>query len=143
MNKDDFQIVSQAAPSDDELGVIKSILNEQHQDLGLKWAPQPLSVLVRDAEGRVLGGLSGSTNWGWLHVDLLAVSVALRGAGVGSKLLADAEEIARQRGCRYSFLDTFSFQALGFYEKHGYDIYGVLDDFPTGAQRYFLKKSLQ
>jgi len=142
MSIERFQFVRQLEPSAEERTAITDILNEQHADLGLKWAPLPVSVLIKDDDGAVIGGLTGSTNWGWLHVDLLAVSQDLRGAGAGTKLLLAAEEIARERGCRFSYLDTFSFQALGFYEKHDYEVYGVLDDFPTGAQRYFLKKKL-
>ena len=48
-----------------------------------------------------------------------------------------------RRGCRHAHLDTFTFQALGFYEKHGYSVWGALDDLPPGFTRYFLRKDLQ
>jgi len=142
MSTESFQIVRQMEALPEEVTAITDILNEHSQKIGLKWSQVPLSVVLRDDAGSIVGGLTGSTNWGWLHVDLLAVSEDVRGAGAGSALLAAAEDIARERGCGYSYLDTFSFQALGFYEKHDYEIFGVLDDFPTGAQRYFLRKKL-
>ena len=53
-----------------------------------------------------------------------------------------AEAEARQRGAQNAYLDTFSFQAPDFYKKLGYQVFGELPDFPTGHQRYFLKKEL-
>jgi ribosomal protein S18 acetylase RimI-like enzyme len=72
----------------------------------------------------------------WIHE-------ALRRQGYGRALLAAAEEEARRRGCRYAHLDTMSFQALGFYEQQGYQVFGKLDDLPAGHYRYFLKKALK
>ncbi len=66
----------------------------------------------------------------------------MRGLGYGSKLLETAENIARERGCTFAYLDNFSFQAQAFYEKHGYEVWGSLEDFPLGASRIYLKKSL-
>ncbi len=57
-------------------------------------------------------------------------------------MLELAEQAARGRGCHHAFVDTMSFQARGFYEKHGYTRYGVLDDFPIGHRRFFLQKNL-
>jgi GNAT superfamily N-acetyltransferase len=66
----------------------------------------------------------------------------LRGCGYGHKLLLAAEQEARQRGARNAYLDTFSFQAPDFYKKHGYQVFGVLKDFPDGHQRIYLTKQL-
>ncbi len=52
------------------------------------------------------------------------------------------ESAARERGCRYSHLDTFSFQARPFYEGLGYEVFATLDDYPPGHQRFFMKKAL-
>jgi ribosomal protein S18 acetylase RimI-like enzyme len=137
-----YKIVREPRPAQADVESIEAILNQQNQAVGLNWSPEPLSVIMQDEGGNVVGGLIGSTNWGWLHVNALAVAPDLREVGAGSKLMREAEAIARERGCKFGYLDTFSFQALGFYEKLDYVVYGVLDDFPTGAQRYFLKKQL-
>ena len=52
------------------------------------------------------------------------------------------EEEARQRGAKNSYLDTFSFQAPEFYKRNGYHVFGELQDFPPGHQRYFFTKRL-
>ncbi|HEX7970577.1 MAG TPA: GNAT family N-acetyltransferase [Stellaceae bacterium] len=101
-----------------------------------------LAVLVKDDRGKVLGGLWGSTAWQWLFVHLLWLPEGLRGAGLGSDLLRRAEAEARRRGCRNVWLDTFSFQARGFYEGLGYSVFGTLDDYPPGHRRFFLQKAL-
>ena len=65
-----------------------------------------------------------------------------RGLGYGHQLLAMAEDEGRRHGARHAHLDTFSFQAPGFYQKYGYKVFGELHDFPSGYQRYYLTKDL-
>jgi GNAT superfamily N-acetyltransferase len=102
---------------------------------------RPLAVLVRD-RGAVQGGLWGATGWGWLYIQLLWLPEELRGGGLGRKILRRAEDEARARGCRAVWLDSFGFQAPGFYERHGYTVFGMLADYPPGHRRYFLRKDL-
>ena len=77
---------------------------------------QPLLIMVRDADERIVAGLVGGTYWGWLYTEILWVEEGLRGKGHGQSLLAAAEAEAVRRGCRYAHLDTMDFQALPFYE---------------------------
>ena len=65
-----------------------------------------------------------------------------RRAGVGARLLRAAEDEALRRGCHSAWLDTFSFQALPFYQRHGYTVFGALDRYPTQHTRYFVRKAL-
>jgi GNAT superfamily N-acetyltransferase len=101
-----------------------------------------LAIFLRDNEGHIVGGLLGDTYWGWLYVSILWIEESLRGQGYGDKLLGLAEQEAIARGCKHAHLDTFDFQALPFYEKRGYTVYGVLDDLPEGHKRLFLQKKL-
>ena len=105
---------------------------------------RPLAVLLRDPEsGATLGGLWGRTAWRYLFVELLFVPEALRRGGVGSELMRRAEAEAAERGCHAAWLDTFSFQARGFYEKLGYSVFGQLDAYPPGHSRFFMRKALR
>jgi GNAT superfamily N-acetyltransferase len=106
----------------------------------------PLGVAARDASGALAGGVVGHTTWaatgeGWLYVELLWVAETHRGLGVGSRLLAAAEAEAARRGCRHAYLSTFGFQARPFYERHGYAVFGVQEDFPPGSRRYWLRRT--
>jgi len=102
----------------------------------------PANFVLRSQRGEVLGGLLGMIWGGWLHVDILWVAEALRGQGHGARLLAAAEAYGLERGCGGVFLDTFSFQARPFYERHGYAVFATLPNFPTGHDRFFLQKPL-
>lgn len=104
----------------------------------------PLAVLVRQDgdDDEVIGGLSGYTAWEWLFIEKLWLPDIVRGRGLGRKLLQDAEIAALERGCHAAWLDTFNPQALGLYQRCGYQIFGELADFPRGRTRFFLKKDL-
>lgn len=102
----------------------------------------PLVFTLSKADGEFAGGLVGHAAYGWLFVDLLWVADSARGKGQGRRLMLAAEEEARKLGCRNAWLDTFSFQARGFYERLGYTVFGELEDFPAGHKRYFLRKPL-
>lgn len=96
--------------------------------------------LRKPGTDRVVGGLWGETGRRWLFVDLLFVPDAMRGARVGTALMRTAETEAIARGCIGSWLDTYSFQARGFYEKLGYAAFGTLEDYPPGHRRFFMAK---
>lgn len=101
----------------------------------------PVRLVWRDAKGEVQGGIVGTCYWGCMHVRLFWVSEACRGKGIGSLLIRAMEERAVKEGCSVIHLETFEFQAKGFYLKHGYEIVGVINDVPYGSQ-YILKKKL-
>ena len=104
---------------------------------------RPLAVILRDpGTGHPLGGLIGRTTRDWFFVEMFHLPAEARGQGTGRRILIAAEEEALRRGCRYAWLDTFSFQARGFYEKLGYSVFGTLEDYPAGHSRYFLRKTL-
>jgi GNAT superfamily N-acetyltransferase len=101
---------------------------------------KPLWLFARDANGRVQGGLDGRTSWGWCYVDRLAVAPEARRQGVGSRLLAEAESVARRRGCLGILLTTTTFQAQPFYAKNGFREFGRLADYPPGHEMIWLAK---
>jgi GNAT superfamily N-acetyltransferase len=101
-----------------------------------------LGIYLQDDTGKKLAGLIGNTHGNWLFVKYLWVSEELRGQNIGSQILKKAEEIAKARGCKYAFLDTFSFQAPLFYTKHGYQEAFVLEEYPVTGKRYYFTKTL-
>lgn len=105
--------------------------------------PKDLGIFIRDKEQRIQAGLTGYTHGNWLIIKYLWVQDCLRGMGVGSELLKKAEEEAARRQCRYAFVDTFSFQAPGFYIKHGYQERFVLENYPIKGKRFYYTKELR
>lgn len=101
---------------------------------------RPLTVLLEDGGSSIIGGMWGATGYGWLFIQFLAVPEALRGRGVGTELMQRAEREAVARGCHSAWLDTFEFQARGFYERIGYRCFGELPNYPVGFSRFFMKK---
>ena len=66
----------------------------------------------------------------------------LRGQGIGSKLLEQAENEAKKRNCQFAFVNTYQFQAPDFYKRHGYKEVFRLQDYPYIGQRYYYQKDL-
>ncbi len=134
-------VVTENPTPEDRLAIRSRLVTWSNQYAGpADW--RELTLVVRDAAGAVIGGLSARTGRGWLFVELLGLPPEARGTGMGSQLLRMAEDEARKRGCIGAYLDTFSFQARPFYEKHGYEVFGQIDDYPIGHARYFLSKRL-
>ena len=102
----------------------------------------PLGVFLEDETGRKFAGLTAETFGNWLCIRFLFVGEAFRGQWLGSRLLEAAENEARQRCCKYAFVDTFSFQAPAFYEKHGYREVFTLEDYPYTEKRHYYTKAL-
>ena len=103
----------------------------------------PLALVVRaPGSDDIVGGLWGIGYYGWLFIELLVLPDAMRGQGFGTLLMDRAEAAARAQDCMGVWLDTFSFQARGFYEKRGYQVFGTIDDYPPGQSRYWMKKLL-
>lgn len=103
---------------------------------------RPLNLFIRNADNQIVGGLLGYTYWDFLGVDILWLHEELRGQGLGTQLLQTAEREAIARGCHQAHLDTFEFQAPGFYEKHGYQCWGVLDGYAGRFKRLYYRKQL-
>jgi ribosomal protein S18 acetylase RimI-like enzyme len=102
----------------------------------------PVGFFLKSPRGEWLGGLTGYIWGGWLHVNFLWVSEALRGQRHGTRLMDAAEAMARERGAVGATLETFTSQAPGFYQKRGYSILGRIDDYPPGHAKLFLSKRL-
>jgi GNAT superfamily N-acetyltransferase len=97
----------------------------------------PLAVFAKE-DGRIIGGAYGASQWRWLFINFLWVDSHHRKTGLGRQLIHKIETAAKHRGCIGSHLDTFSFQALGFYQRLGYTLYGTIRDYPPGHSRHYL-----
>ena len=98
---------------------------------------------VHSETGEFVGGLLGFTHWNHFFVSAVFVDEKFRREGIGRELLQRAEALALQQGCDTIYLDTFDFQAPGFYEKLGFRVFGKLEDYPAGHQRFYLVKQIR
>ena len=101
-----------------------------------------LNIYMEDEQGNILAGMVAETFGNWLEIEYLYVRDDLRGQGFGSKILEMAEKESKTRGCKYSFVNTFNFQAPNFYEKHGYKEVFALKEYPYTGERYYYTKEL-
>ncbi|GLY07061.1 GNAT family N-acetyltransferase [Actinoplanes sp. NBRC 101535] len=102
----------------------------------------PLSIRVTDADGELVGGITGYTWAGCGGISSLWLAPHLRGQGLGARLMAAAEDEIRRRGCDRVVVSTMSFQAPDFYPKLGYQQVGLLPRMPGESAKHFFLKSL-
>ena len=102
------------------------------------------TVKIEDYAGELVAGLSGWT-WGTCAgISLVWVREDRRTQGAGARLLAAAERVARERGCHQIVVSSFTFQAPGFYERHGFVETGRTEGLPIeGAADVHLAKRLR
>lgn len=103
---------------------------------------EPLNLYVEDDSGELMAGLVAETFGNWLEIEYLFVKEDLRGQGICSQLLQQAESEAKKRNCRFAFVNTYQFQAPAFYQKYGYKEVFTLKDYPYTGQRYYYQKDL-
>ena len=103
---------------------------------------EPLNLYLEDEKGNLMAGLVAETFGNWLEIEYLFVKEELRGQGIGSQLLQRAENEAKNRNCRFAFVNTYQFQAPDFYLSHGYKEVFALQDYPYTGQRYYYQKDL-
>lgn len=137
---DNLQIALETAPSSDDEKVVLDGLRAFNVSVIGDPRMRAVDVFVRDDGGRVVGGLVGWIKWRWLYVSKLWIPESLRGRDIGSQLMATAEAHAWREGCLGAYLDTFEYQALPFYQKLGYELFGTLDGFPPGYRQFYLRK---
>lgn len=101
---------------------------------------------VRDNEQTLVGGLAGSTSYGWLLIKILWIARPYRKQGLGRALVEDACARARKVGCHSVWLETSNNRALAFYNRLGFEQFGVLlnpkDQPLKHHRRVFLKNDL-
>jgi len=137
-----LRLTTPASPTEADRDAVLAPLRAYNLSRGGNPRVRPVAVLLTDASGEPVGGLWGRCSYDWLFVEYLAVPEEHRDEGHGRALMLRADDIARESGCVGVWLDTFAFQARGFYEKLGFELFGTLEDHPVGQRRHFLSKRL-
>ncbi|GKY86908.1 GNAT family N-acetyltransferase [Sinisalibacter aestuarii] len=122
-------------------GAVVGFLTQHANAVGQPFSRVDLSFTADDGAALV-GGLIARITQGWMYIELLGVSDAARGKGWGRQLMRAAEAEARARGLTGIWLDTYTFQAPGFYTALGFEEFGRIEDYPEGEARIFFRKRL-
>lgn len=104
--------------------------------------PDRFSIYLKDENGAIRGGAVVWVHKESIYVDILWVDESLRGHGYGTRIMQTAEDEGKNRGCKYSTVDTYSFQAKDFYLKNGYQIIGEVKDHLFHYTKIFFRKCL-
>ena len=126
-------------PDDDVAAELSSrfdVYNARHAP----WRIETFSYALRRDDALVAGGRA-VVNMGAVEIRSLWVDEALRGRGIGSRVMTALEEEAKRRGAARATLYTFSWQAQPFYEGLGYRVYARFS-YPDGPERIDMMKDL-
>ncbi len=136
-----IDIVAANPDADGSKALSKTLSVFNHAQTGQSAYDPDFAIYVRDPDtNEIVGGLYGTDGYGFAFIKYLVLPEQYRGMGLGTRLMDEAEKIARDRGYVGVWLDTFEFQARPFYEKRGYTLFGALEGIPGAIPRYFLKK---
>lgn len=140
-NEPDIEITTKPEEADAQAlsRALMSFNRQSARDLEPDDAAETVFLFAR-SKGDIVGGLRALCFWNTAHIELLWVAESQRGRGLGTELLRRAEEYAVSKGFGQALLETTDWQAKPFYEKHGYQVFGEIDDYPLGHTCYFLKK---
>jgi len=140
---DEISLVYDPLPSNTVADFVsRNVINTNFARTGVStW--HPVGFFLKNPRGEILGGVMGHIWGGWMHINFLWVTEMLRGQRHGTRLMDAAESFAAERGASNATLETMSFQAPGFYQKRGYEVFGQLDDYPPGHTKFYLRKQLR
>jgi len=136
----DIAIADTASPTDRH--ELAELLNEFNMERTGYRDYRDLCCFLRDGDGQLVAGVDGFTWGGYAHVETVWVAEALRGRGLGRKLLEAAEAEAEARGCVTIVLSSHEFQAPDFYTRLGYELAGATEDTPVGYRQLTFQKQL-
>lgn len=132
---------------DHEIEALEEVLDDYHAAL----SDEGHVCVTFEEAGRALGfayfAPAAMTDRTW-YLWWVAVAPDCQGQGLGSQLLAHAEEEIRRAGGRVLFIETSSQlhyePTRRFYRKHGYEISGTLRDYyADGDHMVIFRKHLR
>lgn len=128
-------------PSEKDINEVRHRLQEHNSSYWEVDSKYKFTITLKNGND-LIGGIIFTIFGEWLEIDFFWVNPNNRAKGYGKQLLDQAEDFAKKKGCKMSFLNTFNFQAKPFYEKNGYLIVHTQKCFPVTNTRYLMEKQL-
>lgn len=136
-----FEAIDGELDPQDKSVMVEGMLN-YHASNGHPRVVDTHSILIKDELNKLIGCVIVTFLYNGMEIATLWVDEKARGQGLGQKLMEMAELEGKKRGATFAYTNTFTWQAPGFYEKIGYELYGKLDDFPIGNSLSYYRKDL-
>jgi ribosomal protein S18 acetylase RimI-like enzyme len=139
-------LIISESPSEEEIKIVQNGLEEYNSNYpsGDLDIPTPdISLVLKDKNGNIVGGVITSMLFGVMHLEVLWIDEKYRGLGLGRDLVLKAERIGKEKGYSTSQTWSFSFQAPEFYQSIGYKVLGIFDGYIDGITEYVLMKRLE
>ena len=137
-----YKIIVDHKPSQADKDAVAEGLVVEYERLMGQSRDKEFSVFLKNDSGEILGGIQAQFDSESVYLETLWVDQKLRNQGYGTKLINAAELEAIKNGCVFSTLDTWDFQAEGFYLKNGYKPIGEIKKYWREHSRIFLRKVL-
>lgn len=107
-------------------GLVWPVADTEHYDKDIHFFKEEFTLIATETD-TIIGYITVVVDTGVAHLEPLMVTPERIGQGIGSALLATAEEKAKSLGAHKIWLETGStWKAKKFYEKHGYTVRTVL-----------------
>jgi ribosomal protein S18 acetylase RimI-like enzyme len=100
------------------------------------------TILTYREEGELLGCVELRLQEGKLYLGMLSVKPNTQGQGIGKKLMAAAEDHARNAGVNRVFMTVISVRTelIDWYKRHGYQLTGERKPFEVPDSRWGIPK---
>lgn len=139
METESIRYTRHDAHEEEDAAVIKAGLDRANLEAAPIDQNRLLSCYARSDDGAVLGG----ELWDQAcELQQLWVEPNHRGQGLGKRLVCEFEELSREHGAQRVVLETFSFQAPGFYRSLGYVVRHTIDVYPQGVVKHVMVKQI-
>lgn len=102
----------------------------------------PIAFIANNKDGVFAGAVVVEMFWGALHIKYVYVEEKYRGRGIATKLMENALNYGRKNQCPFAFVETMSFQALGFYQQIGFELEFTRSGYKCDTSFHYLRKNL-
>ena len=142
VDKIKYQISYVKNPSSADIQILNDRISEQAKSKKDMKQLDFFAFFIRDEQGKIVGGCGGDNMYGCLYIGQLWIIQRLRGKGYGTKLMQEAENLAKKSGCNFLAVNTFDWEGLEFYKKLGFYVEFERKGFDKDSIFYFLRKDL-